>query len=102
MSLQQNQTALEQIYFTPEEISTASFNAIIDDHILKTSVFRSLKWYSSLPLDQVTITVYHGYVILNGVVPWAYQKVVTSKMVQSVKGLKGIINNIRVVSDLAA
>jgi osmotically-inducible protein OsmY len=70
-----------------------------DDNI-KSSIITTLTWYSHTPLEEIAVTVKYGYVTLAGIVPWTYQKMVIASMVQNIEGVKGIINNIRVVNKM--
>lgn len=76
----------------------AYFNSVINDYVLKLSVVNRLTWYSCIPVESISITVNHGYVTLTGVVQYMYQKIITASMIQNIKGLKGIINDIKVLN----
>jgi osmotically-inducible protein OsmY len=88
--------SLEEDCFGNIQINTASNT--LDDKILEASILRVLNWNSHVPVQEITITVKHGYVIIDGLVPWQYQKINIASMVKDIKGVKGITNNIGVVN----
>ncbi len=69
------------------------------DDAIKASILSTLTWYSHTPIDDVRVFVKNGYVTLNGIVQWMYQKMVIAAMVQQVDGVMGIINSIDVAHD---
>ena len=75
--------------------------AHVDDATIKSSIISCLIWYAHVPLEDITVDVEYGYVSLNGSVPWMYQKFVIAAMVKNLHGVKGLINNIRIVSKLS-
>ena len=50
----------------------------------------------------VTVTVRNGFVTLEGVVDWMYQKVSAEKAVRDLRGVKGVINDIRLTPRVSA
>jgi osmotically-inducible protein OsmY len=66
------------------------------DSAIAQAVANALEWDSALPDGAVTATVRHGWVTLNGTVPWHYQRVAAERAVQHLYGVKGINNSILV------
>ncbi len=97
MNLQGSTIEIETLKIKLEEKSNSIFDARVKDELLKANIIKSLRWFSRIPLDKVTLTVKYGYLTLEGSVPWTYQRIVTTTMMQNIKGLKGITNNIKVV-----
>jgi osmotically-inducible protein OsmY len=64
------------------------------DSAIAQAVANALEWDSALPDGAVTATVRHGWVTLNGTVPWHYQRVAAERAVQHLFGVKGINNSI--------
>jgi len=50
-----------------------------------------------VPADRIKVTVDNGWVTLEGEVDWRYQKEAAERDVRYLTGVKGVINNIRVV-----
>jgi hypothetical protein len=92
---------LEEKNFTiKEDCIYSSENPGYFDAKLKTTILTTLTWYSHTPLERITVSVKHGFVSLSGMVPWTYQKMVIASMVQNIKGVQGIVNNIAVANKL--
>lgn len=66
-----------------------------DPEIAKDAV-QSLESYSSLPAENIKVTVSNGWVKLEGTVDWHYQKILAESAVKHLKGVLGITNNIEV------
>jgi osmotically-inducible protein OsmY len=81
----------ETEYFIPAN------EAPVDDATIKSTVIGCLIWFANVPLEDITVNVEYGYVSLNGM----YQKHVIADMVKNLHGVKGIINNIRIVCKLS-
>jgi osmotically-inducible protein OsmY len=56
----------------------------------------ALRWNVSVPTDSVKVTVDKGWLILEGEVPWDYQRRAAERAVRSLPGVKGISNLIQV------
>ncbi len=54
----------------------------------------------SVPDDKVTVKVEDGWVTLSGELPWNYQKEAAKSAVNFLSGVKGVINNIKIKSDV--
>ena len=53
----------------------------------------------SVPDKKVTVKVEDGWVTLEGELPWNYQKDAAKSAVKFLRGVKGVINNIKIKSD---
>ena len=65
-----------------------------DPEIAKDAV-HALETHSSVP-NQITVTVRHGFLTLEGTVEWMYQKAAAQSAVTYLKGVKGVSNLIRI------
>ena len=65
-----------------------------DPEIAKDAV-HALETHTSVP-NQITVTVRHGFLTLEGTVEWMYQKAAAGSAVMYLKGVKGISNLIRI------
>ena len=51
---------------------------------------------------QVKVTVRHGHVILEGVVEWMYQRLAAEEAVKSLRGVKAVANEIKLVPTVSS
>ena len=63
---------------TDEDIARAALNA--------------LQWNVLIPLDRITVRVSKGWVTLEGMVDWQFQKTAAEKAVRKLIGVKGVID----------
>jgi osmotically-inducible protein OsmY len=66
------------------------------DPEIAREVIHELEGHVSIPADRIKVTVKNGWVTLDGMVDWQFQKDLADSAVQKLKGVKGIINNIEV------
>jgi len=76
--------------------------AVRGDTAIAAAAVNALSWNSSIPPDSVQVTVRNGWVTLNGMVPWQYQKTAAGKAIEHLYGVKGISNGIEVHSPIVA
>ncbi|QBY55762.1 BON domain-containing protein [Cupriavidus oxalaticus] len=55
----------------------------------------ALEWHVHVPSDAIKVRVERGWVTLSGNVNWGYQKNLAERTVGQLRGVVGIINNIR-------
>ncbi|HTB32950.1 MAG TPA: BON domain-containing protein [Bacteroidia bacterium] len=79
-------------------ISIKAMDETYDDDSLSASILTKLLWYSHTPIEEISVSVKYGYVVLSGIVAWEYQKEVMTSMVKNILGVKGVINNINVIT----
>lgn len=68
------------------------------DTEIATAVEHALAWNSSLPKDQIHVTVEKGWVTLSGEIDWDFQRRSVERMIRPLKGVVGITNNISLKS----
>jgi osmotically-inducible protein OsmY len=66
------------------------------DPEIARDIVQELDSHVSIPSDKIKATVKSGWVTLEGVVEWQYQKTLAESAVKKLKGVLGITNNIRV------
>ena len=66
-----------------------------DTEIAQTAV-AALQWNTVVPKDRVTVTVTNGWLALNGILDWQYQKDAAAEAVRDLIGVKGVSNAIMV------
>jgi osmotically-inducible protein OsmY len=54
----------------------------------------ALKWNTMIPKDRVTVTVTNGWLTLNGMLDWQYQKDAAGRALHNLVGMKGLTNTI--------
>jgi osmotically-inducible protein OsmY len=77
------------------EIKLDPFTTRTDTEIAE-AVKSALKWNSALDEDKIEAKVDNGWVTLEGEADWTYQKMSAQNNVESLAGIRGITNNIRV------
>lgn len=65
-----------------------------DDPDIAAAVAATLKWNVSVPND-VTATVEHGWVTLEGEVDWTFQRRAAERAVRDLVGVRGVTNLVR-------
>jgi len=69
------------------------------DSEIATKVVNALKSNYSIPSDTVKVKVENGWVTLEGVLHWDYQRQAAKNAVHYLDGVKGIVNNIEIKSN---
>ena len=54
----------------------------------------ALEWNASIPHDKIKIEVKQGTIYLSGELEWSYQKNAAKNIVQNLKGVRYVVNNI--------
>lgn len=72
------------------------------DAEIKDAVQNELKWHSSVMADKIKAQVNNGIVTLDGEVEWDFQRTAVRSAIENLTGVRGIINNLRVVPRLTA
>jgi osmotically-inducible protein OsmY len=66
-----------------------------DPEIARDAV-HELESHVSIPADRIKVTVKAGWVTLEGMVDWQYQKTLAESSIKRLKGVLGVTNNIEV------
>ena len=66
------------------------------DPQIAEAVRNALTWHSGVNEDLIDIKVDDGWVYLEGVSHWDYERKAAERAVENIKGVKGIINNVKV------
>lgn len=67
-----------------------------DDTEIAQSALNALKWNYSVPKERITVTVSKGWLNLEGVVDWNYQKRAAEDAVTHLRGIRGVNNLITI------
>ena len=70
------------------------------DKEIAKAVVDALEWNSSIPEDDIIVKVEDGWVYLSGEVKWSYQKNAAKRAVESLLGVKSVINNISIKQEV--
>lgn len=61
-------------------------------------VMNSIAWHSAAQVDKINILVEDGIVTVEGTTDWDFQRKHVTKVIANTIGVKGVINNIRIVN----
>lgn len=75
-----------------------SDNGLRSDTEIADAVLNALKWNTQVPDEKIKIKVEDGWVTLDGELEWAYERTAAYSAVNNLYGVKGIINNLKIVS----
>jgi osmotically-inducible protein OsmY len=67
-----------------------------NDSDIAQAALNALKWDTSVPEENVTLSVTKGWITLEGSVDWNYQRESCEKAVEKLTGVKGVTNRIAV------
>ncbi len=68
------------------------------DTEIAAAVLHVLSWNTSVPPSRVHVTVEKGWVTLDGELDWNFQRRALERMIRPLKGVAGIVDNIRLKS----
>lgn len=69
-----------------------------DDEIAN-EVIHAIEWNWQIPKDKIQIRVENGWITLEGELQWNYQKLSASDSVKNLPGVRGVSNNIEIMSE---
>jgi osmotically-inducible protein OsmY len=73
---------------------------IISDQQIAEKVVKKLKENHIVPQNTINITVEKQWVILDGILPWSFQRDVIMDLVKNETGIRGVTNNIKLKREL--
>jgi osmotically-inducible protein OsmY len=71
-----------------------------NDTEIAEEVINALRWNMDVPQEKIDIKVQGGWIYLDGTLDWNYQREAAKKAVESLMGVKGVINNIKIKSEI--
>jgi osmotically-inducible protein OsmY len=71
-----------------------------NDTEIAQAVVNALRWNSQVPDEKIKTKVEDGWVTLEGELEWEFQKTASYKAVEDLLGVKGVINNLKLVSKI--
>jgi len=66
------------------------------DGDIATTAANQIKWITSIPTGKVQLTVSDGWITLEGELEWWFEKNEAERAVQSLAGVKGVTNEIKI------
>ncbi len=72
------------------------------DSDIAAAAANALKWHFALESSGIQVVVKQGWVTLSGRVSYGYQKIIAEEAVRYLLGVKGVLNDIEVRSDVKA
>jgi osmotically-inducible protein OsmY len=73
-----------------------------NDGDIAAAALNALTWHARVPDDRIKVTVRRGLVTLEGDVDWGYQRDAAEQSLRNLRGVKGIVNHVKVRSRLKA
>lgn len=68
----------------------------ITDAKIAEAVRNALVWHSAVNEDAINIKVEDGWIYLEGLVDWEYERKAAQRAVENLRGVKGVINQVRI------
>jgi len=81
---------VQEIIVTPVSVNQYS------DLQIAHAIISSFEWHTEIPHEDLKIKVQKGWVTLEGEVNWNYQRQAAERTVNSIGGVKGVTNLIRI------
>lgn len=75
---------------------------LITDEQIGHAILSTFEWHTDIPRDKLTTEVQQGWITLCGAVDWQYQRQAAEQAVESLTGVRGVTNQIQVMSDVVA
>jgi osmotically-inducible protein OsmY len=78
------------------EVKVPGITDTNSDTVIAGAVRNALTWHSAVNQDLINIKVEDGWVYLEGTVDWEYQRKVAERAVEHLRGVKGVINSVKI------
>jgi osmotically-inducible protein OsmY len=78
------------------EVRSSDNSKDITDPDIAGAVWNALKWHSAVNEDTVNVKVEKGWVYLDGVVDWEYERSAAEKAIEHLRGVRGVLNQIKI------
>lgn len=77
-----------------------SASSIRDDQDITTSVIKALKEKWAVPNHRVKVTVKEGWVTLEGILHWNFQRKAADNAIRYLDGVRGVIDEIKIEAEI--
>jgi osmotically-inducible protein OsmY len=81
------------------EVSGDEIPDVRTDSQIAEAVRNALTWHSAVNEDLINITVDNGWVYLNGIANWEYERKAAQNAIENILGVKGVINNVTIKTE---
>lgn len=78
------------------EVKSAGTSDATTDSKIADAVRNALTWHSAVNEDLINIKVEEGWIYLEGMVTWEYERKAAEKAVENIRGVKGVINSVKI------
>ena len=78
------------------EVRSSGKHGTVNDSEIAEAIRNALTWHSAVNEDVVNIKVENGWVYLEGMVDWEYERSAAEKSIEHVRGIKGVINRVKI------
>ena len=78
------------------EVRPSGITGTVNDSEIGEAVRNALTWHSAVNEDLVNIKVENGWVYLEGIVDWEYERSAAEKSIEHIRGVKGVINRVKI------
>jgi osmotically-inducible protein OsmY len=80
------------------EVDYKYFNK--NDNEIAVEIINILKWNLNILQEKLVIKILGGWIYLDGTLDWNYQRESANMAMSNISGVKGVINNIKIKSEL--
>ncbi len=80
------------------EVDDKYFNK--NDNEIAEDILKILKWNLNILQEKLVIKILGGWIYLDGTLDWNYQRESANMAMSNISGVKGVINNIKIKSEL--
>ncbi|WP_082447113.1 BON domain-containing protein [Flavobacterium sp. KJJ] len=77
-----------------------SCSSIANDKEIASSVIKALEKKWIIPTHRLTVTVKDGWVTLDGILHWNFQRETADKVIRYLEGVRGVIDNIKIQAEI--
>jgi osmotically-inducible protein OsmY len=77
-------------------VKSAGFSDITSDSAIADAVRNALLWHSAVNEDKINVKVEDGWITLDGVVDWEYERKAAQRAVEHLRGVMGVINRVTI------
>ncbi|MBF4494247.1 BON domain-containing protein [Flavobacterium sp. JLP] len=74
--------------------------SMVTDQQIAEQLVNNFREHHIVPKDTVTLTVEKGWVTLEGILPWNFQRDIARETAENQKGVRGVTNNIKLKREL--
>lgn len=93
---------VEGVKAVAEEIDVKLLNSSVrTDADIAEAILNLLKWHTAIDESKVKVKVENGWVTLEGLVEWIFEKTMVASSIENIIGVRGITNLIKIAPKVA-